>query len=121
MEQWNIYNQINLTRGLGQGTSRRPSAGAVSLFPSVGQNSVYSRDQRLPLPVLARSRRRSTTTTPCWSSYGNGSGNPDPNPPNQDWGRTDYDAVPGMHDSPLIANNFPQAYINRSATAPNPA
>ena len=29
------------------------------------------------------------------------------------WGRTDYVAVAGIHNDPLVALGFPQAYINQ--------
>jgi prepilin-type N-terminal cleavage/methylation domain-containing protein/prepilin-type processing-associated H-X9-DG protein len=115
MEQSNVYNLINLNRSGLAGANVPPATGGSdsnNLFPSVGQDTAYS--------IAINSFICPSSPVPptinyfncCWSTYGNGGGNPDPTPPNQIWGRTDYDAIPGMHDSPLVANGFPQSYIN---------
>ena len=115
MEQSNVYNQLNFNRAGLAGANVPVATGgsdANMLFPSFGQNSAYSTAINSFLCPSSPAPATINYFNTCWCTYGNGGGNPDPSPPNQIWGRTDYGAIPGMHDSPLIANNFPQAYIN---------
>ena len=116
MEQSPVYNLINLNRSGLAGANVPPAVGGSdsnNLFPSIGLNSAYATTINSFICPSSPAPPGINYFNCCWCTYGNGGGNPDPGPPTQIWGRTDYGAIPGMHDSPLIANNFPQSYINQ--------
>lgn len=111
MDQQNVYNLINFNLAALDQKNVPPANGSGSLFPGVGQCSAYSTIINTFLcpssPVAGTINYYNT----CWSGFGNGSGNPIPNPPDQEWGRTDYFATPGFHSSLLQKLGFPAAYV----------
>jgi prepilin-type N-terminal cleavage/methylation domain-containing protein/prepilin-type processing-associated H-X9-DG protein len=112
MDQQNLYNMINFTlAALDQKNVPPAKGGSGGLFPGVGQNSAYSVTINMFLCPSSPANSAINYYNTCWSSYGNGSGNPVPTPPDQEWGRTDYFATPGFHASLLTKLGFPPAYV----------
>jgi prepilin-type N-terminal cleavage/methylation domain-containing protein/prepilin-type processing-associated H-X9-DG protein len=113
LEQQNIYNMINFNlAALDQMNVPPALGGSGGLFPGVGQNSAYSIVINGFLCPSSPAPGSINYYNTCWSSYGNGSGSPVPNPPTQIWGRTDYFATPGFHTSLLVSLGYPQAAAN---------
>ncbi len=97
MEQSNIYNMMNLNLSCYDQRNVPPAVGGPgSLFPGVGQNSVYSIAIGTyicpsdPVPPTINYYNM------AWTYYGMGQNPPIPSPPTQIWGRTDYYAIPGF-------------------------
>ncbi len=112
LEQQPLYNQINFTLSAFDQQNVPPAiGGSGTLFPGVGKSSAYT---TVITGFLCPSSPVSGVINyynTCWSSYGNGSGNPVPNPPDQEWGRSDYFNTPGFHTSLLQKLGFPSAYV----------
>ncbi len=116
MDQQNVYNQINFNlAALDQKNVPPAVGGSGGLFPGVGQNSAYSTVINTFLCPSSPVEGKINYYNTCWSGFGNGSGNPVPNPPDQEWGRTDYFATPGFHSSLLQNLGFPAAYVTAEA------
>ena len=112
MDQQNIYNTINFNAAALDECNVPPAyGGSGSLFPGVGQNSAYSTALSVFMCPSSPVDPKINYYNTCWSGYGNGSGNPVPSPPDQEWGRTDYFATPGFHASLLQNLGFPAAYV----------
>ncbi len=117
MEQVNIYNQINLSlSAFDQLNVPVASGGSASLFPGMGQNSVYSTVINTYICPSSPAPASINYYNACWSSYGNGSAAPSTSPPTQIWGRTDYFPVPGLHKELLATLGYPAAAITALTT-----
>jgi prepilin-type N-terminal cleavage/methylation domain-containing protein len=107
MDQQSIYNLINFNASAFDECNVPPAyGGSGSLFPGVGQNTAYSIVVSAFLCPTSPVEGRINYYNTNWTSYGNGSGNPVPNPPDQEWGRIDYFATPGFHSSLLQKLGF---------------
>jgi prepilin-type processing-associated H-X9-DG protein len=116
MDQQNIYNLINFNLSAFDQQNVPPAVGGSgSLFPGIGMNSAYMTALNVFICPSSPAPSVINYYNTCWSSYGNGSGNPVPNPPNQVWGRTDYFNTPGFHASLLQKLGFPAAYVTAQA------
>ncbi len=112
MEQANVYNLINTSLSAfnaanvppytGPGGGQQPDGGLNSAY-TISINSFLCPSSPAPVPF--------NYFNGCWSGNGNGSG-PETPGVNEIWGRTDYVAVAGIHNDPLVALGFPQSYIN---------
>jgi Protein of unknown function (DUF1559) len=100
MEQQNLYNMINFNLAAFDQKNVPPAIGGTGgLFPGIGQNSAYSIVLGAFLCPSSRAPGTINYYNTVWSGFGDGHGNPIPNPPDQEWGRTDYFATPGFHGS----------------------
>jgi prepilin-type N-terminal cleavage/methylation domain-containing protein/prepilin-type processing-associated H-X9-DG protein len=119
MDQQNVYNMINFNlAALDQKNVPPAVGGSGGLFPGVGQNSAYSIVINTFLCPSSPAPGAINYYNTCWSGFGNGHGNPIPNPPDQEWGRTDYFATPGFHGSLLQKLGFPNATPGGNYTNP---
>jgi prepilin-type N-terminal cleavage/methylation domain-containing protein/prepilin-type processing-associated H-X9-DG protein len=102
MEVSNVYNLINLNLSAYDQANVPPATGhgAGNMFPGVGQNSAYSTVIGTFLCPSCPVEGSINYFNCNWCWYGNGGSPPDPNPPVQTWGRTDYVALPGFHGEP---------------------
>ena len=118
MEQQNVYNMINFNlAALDQMNVPPAVGGSGGLFPGVGQNSAYSITINGFLCPSSPAPGRINYYNTVWSGFGDGHGNPIPNPPDQEWGRTDYFATPGFHTSLLLSLGYSQAAANALTNA----
>jgi prepilin-type N-terminal cleavage/methylation domain-containing protein/prepilin-type processing-associated H-X9-DG protein len=116
LDQQNVYNQINFNLAAFDQKNVPPAVGGSgSLFPGIGQNSAYSTAINTFLCPSSPAPSVINYYNTCWSGFGNGSQPPVPNPPDQEWGRTDYFATPGFHHGILRALGFPPAYVSALA------
>jgi hypothetical protein len=100
MEQQNLYNMINFNLAAFDQKNVPPAIGGTGgLFPGIGQNSAYSIVLGAFLCPSSPAPGTIKYYNTVWSGFGDGHGNPIPNPPDQEWGRTDYFATPGFHGS----------------------
>ncbi len=93
MEQINVYNLINQSVSCFDTQNVPPSStgqcgGACSAY-SVTINAFLCPSSPAPGSINYWNAH--------WTGMGNGSGQPNPSPPTQIWGLTDYFAVPGFH------------------------
>ena len=117
MEQSNIYNQINLSVSFMNAMNVPVYTGSGSgAQPEQGLNSVYS------TTISAFLCPSSPVQTPFnyfnanWTGNGNGPGSlSEVSGVSEIWGRTDYVAVAGIHDGPLVVLGFPVGYLNAVA------
>jgi prepilin-type N-terminal cleavage/methylation domain-containing protein/prepilin-type processing-associated H-X9-DG protein len=108
MEQQTVYNLINFNQAAFDQQNVPPIIGGPgSLYSGVGQNSAYSIVISAFLCPSSPAPASLNYYNTVWSSFGDGSQPPIPNPPTQIWGRTDYFATPGFHGSLLQKLGFP--------------
>jgi prepilin-type N-terminal cleavage/methylation domain-containing protein/prepilin-type processing-associated H-X9-DG protein len=113
MEDSNVYNIINFSMSSYDQANVPPSTGngANNMFPGIGQNSAYSTVISTFLCPSSPVEGSINYFNCNWCWYGNGNNPPDPNPPTQIWGRTDYIALPGFHPDPLQMAGLPASYV----------
>jgi prepilin-type N-terminal cleavage/methylation domain-containing protein/prepilin-type processing-associated H-X9-DG protein len=110
MEQSVIYNQINLTVSFMNAQNVPAYTGSGTSQPQQGLNSVYSTSINSFLCPSSPVSSPFNYYNANWCGNGNGSG-PEIPGVTEIWGRTDYVAVAGIHNNPLVALGFSQGYI----------
>ena len=120
MEQQNVYNLINFNLAAFDQKNVPPIVGGPgSLYTGVGQSSAYSTVINAFLCPSSPAPGSINYYNTVWSSFGDGSQPPVPNPPTQIWGRTDYFATPGFHASLLQKLGFPNTSTNGGYANPD--
>ncbi len=103
LEQQNVYNLVNFSRGAFDQINIPPfSPNSGSLYTGVGQCSAYSTSIATLICPSSPVAGTINYYNDVYSGFGDGNGNPIPNPPTNIWGRTDYFATPGFHKSLLL-------------------
>ena len=114
LEQQNVYNLINFSRGAFDQINVPPfTPNSGSLYTGVGQCSAYSTVINTLLCPSSPVDGPINYYNTVYSSYGDGSGNPIASPPTNIWGRSDYFATPGFHASLLLKLGYSQAAANQ--------
>ncbi len=112
LEQQNVYNLVNFSRGAFDQINVPPIIGGPgSLYTGVGQCSAYSTVLNAFICPSSPVDSSINYYNTCWSTFGNGSANPIPNPPTQIWGRSDYFPTCGFHGSLLALLGYPAGYV----------
>ena len=111
LEQQNVYNLVNFNRAAFDQLNVPPIVGSGSLYNGVGQCSAYSTVINTFICPSSPVNPSINYYNTCWSIFGNGSAIPIPNPPTQNWGRSDYFPTCGFHGSLLAALGYPSAYV----------
>ncbi len=114
LEQQNVYNLINFSRGAFDQINVPPfTPNSGSLYTGVGQCSAYSTVINTFLCPSSPVDGPINYYNTVYSGFGDGSGNPIASPPTNIWGRSDYFATPGFHASLLLKLGYSQAAANQ--------
>jgi prepilin-type N-terminal cleavage/methylation domain-containing protein/prepilin-type processing-associated H-X9-DG protein len=113
MDQQNVFNAINLSLSCYDQMNVPPVFGnpPSNMFVGVGQSSAYSTVINTFLCPSSPAPPAINYFNTNWGWNGNGNVPPIQNPPTQTWGRTDYVAVAGLHNTPLQLVGMPPLYI----------
>ncbi len=97
IEQVNVYNGINMSPGVSAFDTQNvpPNLGGGGQYAGTG--SAYSTVINAFLCPSSVAPGSINYWNAQWTGSGNGSGPPNPSPPTQIWGLTDYFATPGSH------------------------